>query len=87
MACELTSVQEAACESGIGTVNDPVMLLQIIAQLLGDILQADSPATPITPDAIMERACESGIGKVNSPIQLEQIIAQLLCDAAEAPPS
>lgn len=80
MACELATIQTAACASGIGEVADKIQLLQIIAQLQGDILQLTSPAADISPAAILERACTSGIGKVDDLILLEKIIAQLLCD-------
>lgn len=80
MACQLATVQDDACTSGIGKVTDEIQLLQIIAQLLADQVAADGLS--VTPDAIMERACTSGIGKVTAQIQLEQMIAQLLCDQA-----
>lgn len=36
MACDLPTVQESACTSGIGKVRDEIQLLQIIAQLICD---------------------------------------------------
>jgi len=33
MACDLATIQTQLCTSGIGTVTNPVTLLQIIAQL------------------------------------------------------
>lgn len=82
MACELATVQDGACTSGIGKLTDEIQLLQVIAQLQADSALAADPTLDITPDAIMERACESGIGEVTSPIELYQLIAQLLCDQA-----
>ncbi len=81
MACELATVQEDACTSGIGNVTDPIMLLQIIAQLTADIA-FNSTGLAITPAAILDRACTSGIGKVTSELTLLTIIAQLNCDQA-----
>lgn len=80
MACELATVQEEACTSGIGKVQDPIMLLQIIAQLTAELLVDAAPGTEITPDAILERACTSGIGKVQDEIMLLKIIAQNNCE-------
>ena len=80
MACELATVQEALCESGIGKEANPVTLLQIIAQLSAETLVAADPGADISVDAILARACESGIGKVTDEITLNKIIAQLLCD-------
>lgn len=80
MACDLTAIQAEACESGIGLMNDPIALLQIIAQLTADQVVAASPSTEITPAAIMERACTSGIGKVNDELTLLTIIAQNSCE-------
>lgn len=77
MACTVAAVQDAACESEIGKLSDPIQLLQVIAQLLADESSEDTSV-----EAILDRACETGIGKVTNQIQLEQIIAQLLCDAA-----
>ncbi|MFA7243463.1 MAG: hypothetical protein WC091_25430 [Sulfuricellaceae bacterium] len=34
MACDLTTIQTDACTSGIGKVQDPIQLLQLIAQLV-----------------------------------------------------
>ncbi len=81
MACELATVQEDACTSGIGKVQDPIMLLQIIAQLTADIV-ADTTGLAITPTAIQSRGCTSGILKIQDEIMLLQIIAQLNCDQA-----
>ncbi len=79
MACELATVQTDACTSGIGKVTDPIMLLQIIAQLTAE-LAFDATGLAITPDAILARACTSGIGKMTDELMLLQIIAQLNCD-------
>jgi hypothetical protein len=82
MACDLQTVQEDACLSGIGTLTDPIKLLQVIAQLQAEILQEASPGIEISPEAILERACTSGIGKVTDNLMLNKLIAQLLCDSA-----
>jgi len=37
MACNLSTVQSGACDSGIGKLTDPVKLLQVIAQLLCEV--------------------------------------------------
>lgn len=37
MACELSVIQTAACDSGIGKLANPISLLQIIAQLTCEI--------------------------------------------------
>ncbi len=81
MACELATVQDDACTSGIGKVKDPIMLLQIIAQLTADFV-FDDTGLAITPAAILDRACTSGIGKVTNELTLLTIIAQLNCDQA-----
>ncbi len=65
MACELETTQEAACESGIGKLDSPIVLLQIIAQLTceladsgggglapANIVSVGSPVGVVTPDAI-----------------------------------
>ncbi len=73
MACELTTVQEAACESGIGRLDGQIQLLQAIAQSLAT-LNGDTSF-----EEIYERACESGIGKVDNQVVLLQLSAQNLC--------
>lgn len=82
MACDLETVQDAACDSGIGKETNPVVLLQLVAQLTAEVLVAADPTADISVDAIIDRACESGIGKVNNMIQLLQIIAQNECEIA-----
>lgn len=77
MACTVAAVQDAACESEIGKLSDPIQLLQVIAQLLADESSEDTSV-----EAILDRACESGIGKLTDRIQLLQVIAQLQCDSA-----
>ena len=39
MACSLASTQTAACTSGIAKVRDPIMLLQLIAELTCEVAQ------------------------------------------------
>lgn len=78
MPCDLETVQEALCESGIGKVTNPVTLLQLIAQSTAEA----SGEADISPEAILERACTSGIGKVTQELELLVIIAQNLCDAS-----
>ena len=80
MACDISTLQSNACESGIGLVNDELTLLRIIAQLTAEQVVAATPGTEITPAAIMERACTSGIGKVNDELTLLTIIAQNNCE-------
>jgi len=40
MACDLVTTQTNACTSGIGKLNNPVQLLQLIAQLSCEIAAA-----------------------------------------------
>lgn len=40
MPCELATIQSETCDSGIGRLNNPVQLLQIIAQILCDVSSA-----------------------------------------------
>ena len=42
MACDLTTTQTNACTSGIGKVQDPIKLLQIIAQLQCELASSAS---------------------------------------------
>lgn len=83
MACDLNTTQLAACVSGIGKLDSQIRLLQVIAQSTADTLEAISPETDVTLDAIQLRACESGIGKMDNPIALLQVIAQNLCSQIE----
>ncbi len=80
--CNLDQVQIDLCTSGIGKVADPILLLQLQAQILANLLVAEVPGTDITVDAIMVRACTSGIAKVSDPTQLMVIIAQNGCELA-----
>ena len=82
VACDLTTIQSDACTSGIGQENNPIQLLQIIAQLQADLVLQGDAGADVSVDAILDRACTSGIGKVNNPVTLNQIIAQLICDTA-----
>lgn len=75
MACELSVVQEEACLSGIGNVQDEIMLLRLIAQNVATW----AGEVEDTPEAILERACESGIGFIQDETLLLKIIAQNLC--------
>jgi len=45
MACDLETILAAACESGIGKVNNPVQLKQIIAQLLCEFVESGGGGT------------------------------------------
>lgn len=51
MACDLSTTQAAACESGIGKLDNPVSLLQLIAQLSCEIADAGGGGggTPSAP--------------------------------------
>lgn len=80
MACALETTQTALCTSGIGRVHDPILLLQIMAQLTSDLLLTVSASADITVGGINTRACTSGIGKIQDPIMLLQIIAQNTCE-------
>lgn len=40
MACDITTIQTDACTSGIGKVQDPIALLQLIAQLTCEAAEA-----------------------------------------------
>ncbi len=84
MACDLATVTTDVCDSGIGKVIDPIMLLQLIAELSSEVLVAAAPGTDVTVDAILERACTSGIANVENQITLLQIIAQNECEIANA---
>lgn len=83
MACELTTIQVAACESHIGRVTDSIMLLQLTAQSMATWLEGVSPGTEVTLEAIQQRACESGIGWEHNEINLLRLIAQNLCNQIE----
>lgn len=48
MACNLDTVLSAACTSHIGMVNDPILLLQIIAQLSCEASSAASSNGGVT---------------------------------------
>ena len=78
--CSLTQTQTDLCTSGIGKVEDRVLLLKLIAQLTGDLLVATTPGTDITVAATLTRACTSGIAKVEDEITLLNIIAQNGCE-------
>jgi hypothetical protein len=78
--CSLTTTQTNLCTSGIGKVTDPILLLQLLAQLNADLLAVSSPGTSTLVADILSRACTSGIGKVTDEIMLLQIIAQNGCE-------
>lgn len=80
MACDLTAIQVAACESQIGRVSDPIELMQLTAQSMATWLEAVSPGTDVSLEAIQQRACESGIGWEHNEINLLRLIAQNLCN-------
>lgn len=81
MACDLATVMDDACASGIGSITDELTLLRVIAQLTADQLVAAVPGTAVTPAAILARACTSGIGKIEDQTTLLRVIAQNGCDA------
>jgi hypothetical protein len=83
MACDLDTVLTSVCDTGFGKVDDPVLLLQIIAQLEADHLSELDPGADTSLSAIRSRACASGIAKVTNPDDLLRLIAQLLCDQQE----
>jgi len=70
MACDYESVQEAACESGIGKVENPIKLLQVAAQSLcsltsptapcGNLDGVESPLNLITPEFIGQVYVQTG---------------------------
>lgn len=78
--CSLTTTTANLCTSGIGKEDNEIVLLQLIAQLSGELLQTSNPSAVITPTAILARACTSGIGNVQDPIMLLKIIAQNGCE-------
>lgn len=78
MACDLETTQAAACASGIGKLDNPIVLMRAWAQTLADALGADD-----TLAEIQARACESGIGKLDNQIALLQVIAQSLCSSLD----
>lgn len=80
MACNLETVLAAACTSGVGKETNPITLLQVIAQLQADYVEAAYPAIDTSIDAVLSRACTSEIGKETDQKKLLQYIAQLLCD-------
>lgn len=80
MPCSIATTQANGCISGIGKVEDPILLLQLMAQLTADLVTATSPSTVTTVAAIEARACTSGIQKVQDEITLLQIIAQNTCE-------
>jgi len=80
MACLLTTTQASACNTGLAKVSDPILLLQLIAQLTADLLTATSPSTSTTLAAITARSLTSGIGCVQDEITLLQLIAQNTCE-------
>ena len=79
MACTLTATQTAACESDYGRVDDEILLLRLIAQSAATWLQAVSPGTDVSPEAVLDRACESGVGRLDDELTLLRVIAQNLC--------
>ncbi len=56
MACDLATVQSAACDSGIGKLTDPTKLLQVIAQNAAAWAKANDPTLDISVSAIRARA-------------------------------
>ncbi len=46
MACDLTTIQSAACVSGIGREQNQIKLLQLIAQLTCEAAEASGPTAP-----------------------------------------
>lgn len=82
MPCNLLETQEAACESGIGKLDNQIALLQVIAQSMAATAD-DGSDESFTYAAIHERACASGIAKLDNPIALLQVIAQNLCSSLD----
>lgn len=80
MACDLETIQAAACESGIGRVTDPLTLLQITAQSALDWAKANNPGDDYSLVAVQDRACVSGIGWVQDESVLLRLIGQNLCN-------
>jgi len=79
MPCDLDTIQDAACESGFGKVEDSTKLLQLIAQSAANWVEAVSPGTDTSVNAISARACISGFGKQEDSVKLLQYWAQNLC--------
>lgn len=82
MARNIADIQAALCESGIGKVQNPVLLLQLTAQNAANWVKANSPDADISVQAIMARACESGIARVTDQQILLALIATKLCQAS-----
>ena len=80
MACELATVQAAACASGIAKVEDKISLLQLAAQSAATWAAAVNPGVDYSLAAIQDRACESGIGKVENEFTLMNLWIQNLCN-------
>lgn len=80
MPCELEAIQDAACASGFGKVQDSTKLLQLIAQNAADWVTALSPGTDVSIEAITIRSCESGFGMEQDSVKLQQYWAQNICD-------
>lgn len=79
MPCDLNTIQDAACESGFGKVEDSTKLLQLIAQNAADWVEVVSPGTDTSVEAISDRACTSGFGKEEDSVKLLQYWAQNVC--------
>jgi len=84
MSCNLATTQAAACSSGIGKLNNPVQLLQVIAQNFASTALATTPSNLVDVASIQTRACVSGIGKITDEVALWRIIAQNLCGQINA---
>lgn len=84
MACSLETVEDNACASGIGEIEDQTRLLRISAQNMATWLAAISPGAEVTVEAIEERACESGIGKLEDQTRLLRITAANLCALSDS---
>ncbi len=80
MACDIATIDAAACVSEIGRVENPITLLQLTAQSALDWAEANNPGVDYSLTAVETRACASGIGWVQDETVLLRLIAQNLCN-------
>lgn len=70
MACDLSTTQAAACESGIGKLDSPIELLKVIAQLSCEIANASSgggtPGGGLNSVQFNDGGAFGGFGSYNS---------------------
>ena len=79
MSCDVNTVIDNACTSGFGKLQNPVQLLQVIAQSAANWVAETDPTADLDVDSILTRARESGIAKVTDPQVLLALIATKLC--------